>query len=75
MGYGFGLRSMPGLITPFGQMDVSGDQDQRIRVGVRYGLMQGLLGGTQVEVSAERVDGEMYRTGETRMLVTGRARF
>ena len=75
LGYGFGLRSLPGLVTPFGQMDVSGDQDQRIRVGVRYGLMQGLLGGTQVEVSAERVDGEMYRAGETRMLVTGRARF
>ena len=75
LGYGFGLRSVPGLVTPFGQVDVSGDQDQRIRVGVRYGLMQGLMGGTQVEVSAERVDGEMYRTGETRMLVTGRARF
>ena len=75
LGYGFGLRSVPGLVTPFGQVDVSGERDQRIRVGVRYGLMQGLLGGTQVEVSAERVDGEMYRTGETRMLVTGRARF
>ena len=75
LGYGFGLRSVPGLVTPFGQVDVSGDQDQRIRVGVRYGLMQGLMGGTQVEVSAERVDGEMYRAGETRMLVTGRARF
>ncbi|MDE0690609.1 MAG: Ig-like domain-containing protein [Gammaproteobacteria bacterium] len=75
LGYGFGLRSMPGIVTPFGQMDVTGDQDQRIRVGVRYGLMQGLLGGTQVELSAERVDGEMYRTGETRVLVSGRARF
>ena len=75
LGYGFGLRSMPGIVTPFGQMDVTGDQDQRIRLGVRYGLMQGLLGGTQVELSAERVDGEMYRTGETRVLVSGRARF
>ena len=75
LGYGFGLRSMPGVVTPFGQMDVTGDQDQRIRVGVRYGLMQGLLGGTQVELSAERVDGEMHRFGETRVLVSGRARF
>ena len=75
LGYGFGLRSMPGVVTPFGQMDVTGDQDQRLRVGVRYGLMQGLLGGTQLEVSAERVDGEMYRVGETRVLVSGRARF
>ena len=75
LGYGFGLRSMPGVVTPFGQMDVTGDQDQRIRVGVRYGLMQGLLGGTQVELSAERVDGEMHRVGETRVLVSGRARF
>ena len=75
LGYGFGLRSMPGVVTPFGQMDVTGDQDQRLRVGVRYGLMQGLLGGTQVELSAERVDGEMYRVGETRVLVSGRARF
>ena len=75
LGYGFGLRSMPGIVTPFGQMDVTGDQDQRIRVGVRYGLMQGLLGGTQVELSAERVDGEMHRVGETRVLVSGRARF
>ena len=75
LGYGFGLRSMPGVVTPFGQMDVTGDQDQRIRVGVRYGLMQGLLGGTQVELSAERVDGEMHRIGETRVLVSGRARF
>ena len=75
LGYGFGLRSMPGVVTPFGQMDVTGDQDQRIRVGVRYGLMQGLLGGTQVELSAERVDGDMHRVGETRVLVSGRARF
>ena len=75
LGYGFGLRSMPGVVTPFGQMDVTGAQDQRIRVGVRYGLMQGLLGGTQVELSAERVDGEMHRIGETRVLVSGRARF
>ena len=75
LGYGFGLRSMPGVVTPFGQMDVTGDQDQRIRVGLRYGLMQGLLGGTQVELSAERVDGEMHRFGETRVLVSGRARF
>ena len=75
LGYGFGLRSMPGVVTPFGQMDVTGDQDQRLRVGVRYGLMQGLLGGTQVELSAERVDGEMYPVGETRVLVSGRARF
>ena len=75
LGYGFGLRSMPGVVTPFGQMDVTGAQDQRIRVGVRYGLMQGLLGGTQVELSAERVDGEMHRVGETRVLVSGRARF
>ncbi|MYB38742.1 MAG: hypothetical protein F4Y26_15440 [Gammaproteobacteria bacterium] len=75
LGYGFGLRSMPGIVTPFGQMDVTGDQDQRIRVGVRYGLMQGLLGGTQVELSAERVDGEMYPVGETRVLMSGRARF
>ena len=75
LGYGFGLRSMPGVVTPFGQMDVTGARDQRIRVGVRYGLMQGLLGGTQVELSAERVDGEMHRIGETRVLVSGRARF
>ena len=75
LGYGFGLRSMPGVVTPFGQMDVTGAQDQRIRVGVRYGLMQGLLGGTQVELSAERVDGDMHRVGETRVLVSGRARF
>ena len=75
LGYGIGLRSMPGVVTPFGQMDVTGDRDQRIRVGVRYGLMQGLLGGTQVELSAERVDGEMHRVGETRVLVSGRARF
>ena len=75
LGYGFGLRSMPGIVTPFGQMDVTGAQDQRLRVGVRYGLMQGLLGGTQVELSAERVDGEMYPVGETRVLMSGRARF
>ncbi len=75
LGYGFGLRSMPGIVTPFGQMDVTGAQDQRLRIGVRYGLMQGLLGGTQVELSAERVDGEMYPVGETRVLMSGRARF
>ncbi len=75
LGYGFGLRSMPGLVTPFSQVDVTGAQDRRLRVGVRYGLMQGLLGGTHVELSAERVDGEMHRVGETRVLVSGRARF
>ncbi len=75
LGYGFSLRSMPGIVTPFSQVDMTGDQDQRIRIGVRYGLMQGLLGGTQVELSAERVDGEMHRVGETRVLVSGRARF
>ncbi|MYE24711.1 MAG: autotransporter outer membrane beta-barrel domain-containing protein [Gammaproteobacteria bacterium] len=75
LGYGFGLKSLPGLVTPFSQFDVTGNEDQRIRVGVRYGLMRGLLGGTQLELSAERVDGRFYQVGETRVLVSGQARF
>ena len=65
LGCGFGLRSMPG-VTPFGQMDVTGAQDQRLRVGVRYGLMQGLLGGTQVELSAEGRRRDVPRWGDSR---------
>jgi len=54
LGCGFGLRSMPGVVTHFCETDVTGSQDQRIRIGVRYSLMQGLLGGARVECTRWR---------------------
>ena len=75
LGYGLDMRSIPGLVTPFSQFDVTGDSEQRIRVGVRYGLLRGLLGGTQFELSAEHVAGAMVRAPETRVLFSAQARF
>ena len=75
LGYGFSLRSIPGLMTPFGQADVANEADQRIRLGIRYGLARGLLRSTRFEVAVERVDGERHQSRETRVLARGQANF
>ncbi len=71
-GYGFGLRSMPGLVTPFGEADVSGD-DRRIRLGIRFDS-QGSRRSTQFEVSSERLSGSRREAPEMRTLIRWRAR-
>ncbi len=75
LGYGFGLKSIRGLMTPFGQADITDAADRRVRIGIRYGLMQGMLRATRFEIAAERVDGEFHRRQETRVLARGQARF
>lgn len=74
-GYGFDLKSVPGLVTPFGQADVASDKDRRIRIGVRYAFSRGILSATELEASAERADGWLYPAPEARLLLTGQARF
>ena len=75
LGYGITFRSIPGLMTPFTQADITDDTDRRLRIGIRYALAQGLLRSTRFEFAAEHVDGERHRRQETRVLARGQARF
>ncbi len=75
LGYGFQLRSMPGLVTPFSQWDVTGDRERRIRVGLRYGLATDPRRGTRFEISAEQVESGRFRGAERRASIRAESRF
>lgn len=75
VGYGAGLRERPGLITSFGEFDLSARDRRRVRLGVSYRLR-----GTSwqppvyLELAGERVEIYPVET-DHRLVLTGRAHF
>ena len=75
LGYGFDAGRVGGLVTPFGQVDVGGDDRRRLRLGMRYSLPDTAPGSARLEVSAERMGGGRFAAPETGVRITAEARF
>ena len=75
VGYGAGLRERPGLVTSFGEFDLSARDRRRVRLGVSYRL-QGTSWQPPVylELAGERVEIYPVET-DHRLVLTGRAHF
>ena len=75
VGYGAGLSQRPGLVTSFGEFDLSARDRRRVRFGVSYSLR-----GTSwqppvyLELAGERVELYPVET-DHRLVLTGRAHF
>ena len=75
VGYGAGLAHRPGLVTSFGEFDLSARDRRRVRFGVSYRLR-----GTSwqppvyLELAGERVELYPVET-DHRLVLTGRAHF
>ena len=76
LGYGFDVGALAGLVTPFGQMHLGGEDDvRRMRIGVRYGLASDAAHSARFEVFAERAHLGPNRAAENRVMLVGEARF
>ena len=75
VGYGAGLRERPGLVTSFGEFDLSARDRRRVRLGLSYRL-QGTSWQPPVylELAGERVEIYPVET-DHRLVLTGRAHF
>ena len=79
IGYGLANPAMTGiLVTPFGAMDVAGDDRRRVRLGARIGSTGGATGGTpgalSFELAGERIEGN-GRMPDHRIGLLGRMSF
>lgn len=72
-GYGLPVASLRGVATPFGEVDLRGGGDRRLRSGVRF-ARPGVPGALNVELAGERFAGA-GGPPEHRVVLTGRARF
>ena len=58
IGYGLAHSAMRDvLVTPFGAMDMAGDDRRRMRLGARFGSIGDTAGALSLELAGERVDG------------------
>ncbi len=71
---GYGLRSMDGLLTPFGEFGVRNEDSRRVRVGAQFARQSRSLGILSVELSGERRD-HAWDDSEHRVGLVGRLRF
>ena len=71
---GYGLRSMNGLLTPFGELGVRDEDSRRLRVGAQFTRQSTSFGNLSVELSGERRDGA-WDDSEHRVGLVGRLRF
>ena len=71
---GYGLRSMNGLLTPFGELGVRDEDSRRLRVGAQFTRQSTSLGTLSVELAGERRDGA-WDESEHRVGLVGRLRF
>ena len=71
---GYGLRSMDGLLTPFGEFGVRNEDSRRVRVGAQFARQSRSLGILSVELSGERRD-DAWDDSEHRVGLVGRLRF
>ena len=49
VGVGYGIRAMNGLLTPFGEFNLSKEDSRRLRAGARFDLTRSSLGELSVE--------------------------
>lgn len=76
LGYGLGLGSIPGLLTPYSQVHVAGDGDRRrFRLGLRYGLSTDARRSVRFDLFAEHGGNSVGGAAETRAMLMGEARF
>lgn len=74
LGYGLHFEALPGLVTPFGEVDAAGDHGRRVRFGVRFSEVRaGRL--LRMDAAVEHVGGGRHRTPEARFLTSAEARF
>ena len=74
IGYGLPMKQRQGTVTPFGEVNVAGAEQQRTKVGIRYAIDR--LGGDspmRFEFSGERVERE--QGAEHRVMFTAEGRF
>ena len=74
IGYGLPMKQRQGTVTPFGEVNVAGEEQQRTKVGIRYAIDR--LGGDspmRFEFSGERVERE--HGAEHRVMFTAEGRF
>ena len=71
---GYGLRSMNGLLTPFGEYGLRHGDSRRVRIGAQFARQSRSLGILSVELSGERRD-SAWDDSEHRVGVLGRLRF
>ena len=74
VGVGYGVRAMNGLLTPFGEYNLSNDARRRLRAGARFNLTRSSLGAVSLEVAGERHE-HAGSEPEHRLGVVGRLRF
>ena len=74
VGVGYGLRAMNGLLTPFGEFNLSNEDRRRLRAGTRFNLRRSSLGELSLELAGERHESD-GSDPEHRVGVIGRLRF
>jgi len=75
IGYGLTTPMLSNiLVTPFGQMDMAGDEQRRMRLGARFGSIGDTTSILSFELTGERIDGN-GRTADHRIGLLGRMSF
>ena len=74
VGVGYGIRAMNGLLTPFGEFNLSNEDRRRLRAGTRFNLRRSSLGELSLELAGERHESDGFDP-EHRVGVIGRLRF
>ena len=75
IGYGLTTPMLSNiLVTPFGQMDMAGDEQRRMRLGARFGSFGDTTSILSFELTGERIDGN-GRTADHRIGLLGRMSF
>ncbi len=75
VGYGLAHSAMSDiLVTPFGAVDVAGDDRRRVRLGARFGSIGDTVGALSFELVGERIEG-YGRTPDHRIGLLGRMSF
>ena len=71
---GYGLRSMDGLLTPFGEYGLRDEDSRQVRVGAQFARQSRSFGNLSVELSGERRDNS-WNDSEHRVSLVARLRF
>ena len=74
VGVGYGIRAMNGLLTPFGEFNLSNEDRRWLRAGTRFNLRRSSLGEISLELAGERHESDGFDP-EHRVGVIGRLRF